>query len=70
MSYRKHEEAYKISDFAMYLFQKQNPYMIQFHLLKYLKFSDLIKFCRISKDAGNLVFDKNFQIMFFEKKDD
>ena len=33
--------------------------MLQFHLLKYLKFEDLIKFKLICKNAGHLA-DANF----------
>ena len=36
-----------------YLIVKRRP-MLQFYLLKYLKYEDIVKFLLVSKDAGHL----------------
>ena len=43
----------KIHSTLNYFLDKRQP-MLQFHLLKYLKYEDLVKFMLVSKDAGSL----------------
>ena len=43
----------KIDNELIYLLKKRKN-MLMFHLLKYLKFEDIVKFLLVCKDAGYL----------------
>ena len=48
---------YKIHPDFKYLLKKRQP-LLQFHLLKYLKYQNIVKFMLVCKDAASL-FDAN-----------